>query len=289
MRSKIFMNTPKPTKALRLFHAVLALDFAYSLFNFCAYFSSRADNLSAAVYSLLHFVPLVALILLCANHHRIEEKPRLSLIKKCLIAYLAFDALLGLVTFRFNLPRFIGFLFYAKGWWFYIVYMIRYVQFDLAVNLALVVLYWVAFGFLLVEISSLIDRSQDSNDSEKTDGSALALPNADVSQKISPSFKIAVANMIVLVLQTVLNYYIYLYWEKISDGTTGMQAIGLAFLFIMLLAFKFMLSLPVLILSIIGIIQSNRKQNKSERYNRKALFINIICLVICEVEVFLWW
>ena len=95
--------------------------------------------------------------------------------------------------------------------------------------------------------------------------------------------------MIVLVLQTVLNYYIYLYWEKISDGTTGMQAIGLAFLFIMLLAFKFMLSLPVLILSIIGIIQSNRKQNKSERYNRKALFINIICLVICEVEVFLWW
>ena len=282
------MNTPKPTKALRLFLAVLTLDFAYSLFNFCAYFSSRSDNLSAAVYSLLHFVPLVALILLCANLHRIEEKPRLSLIKKCLIAYLAFDALLGLVTFRFNLPRFIGFLFYAKGWWFYIVYMIRYVQFDLAVNLALVVLYWVAFGFLLVEISSLIDRSQDSNDSEKTDGSALALPNADVSQKISPSFKIAVANMIVLVLQTAINFCIHLAWSENSSGS-GEHAIGMAFVMLLLMAAKFVFSLPVLVPAIVGIVTACRSKNKPLRHNQKGLRINIICLVICEVEVFLWW
>ena len=269
-------------KARNLFIAVLTCNFLYSAFNFCRGFSERENNLSFAAFSLLHLAPLVALIALCANLPKIEDRKKLSVIQKCLIAYLSADVILGLVTFSFSLPWYIGFPFYSKGWWFSIVYMIKYEQFQLAINLFLDALYWVAFGFLLVEISEAIDLKKESAPLENS------LSDEADKGKTSPSFKIAVAVLILLVLQSAFNFYIHLWWNENNNGT-GMQAIGLVFLALFLVAIKFVFSLPLLITAIVGIVKASRPKNKALKRNSKGLAINIACLVISEAQVFLWW
>ena len=165
--------------------------------------------------------------------------------------------------------------------------MIRYEQFHLAVGLALVVLYWVAFGFLLVEISDLIAPLSDENALEVT-----AVPensDAPAAQKTSSSFKIAVASMILLVMQTAITGAIMAGWSRAKVGTTGMQAIGLAFVALIVMAGKFVYSLPVLVLAIVGIVKARRPNNKPLTRNREGLWINIVCMVLSEVQMFLWW
>ena len=226
-------------------------------------------------------MPLVALLVICAKMQRIKDRARLSLLKNCLIAYLAADALLGLVTFRFSLPCFVGFLFYARGWWFYIVFLIRYGQFQLAVNLALDVLYWIAFGFLLVELSDLIEPLA-ANAAERGESAASG------GQKVSASFKIAVASMLLLALQTALNACLWRAWREIRSDS-GEHAVGVAFVALLLLAAKFLCSLPVLIPAIVGIVKACRQKNKALRYNRQGLWINSACLLASLAQVFLWW
>lgn len=54
----------KVKKIWILFLLVLAADFVQSGFNFVRYFSSREDDFSAVLFSLLHLIPLAALIAL---------------------------------------------------------------------------------------------------------------------------------------------------------------------------------------------------------------------------------
>ena len=259
-----------------LFLLVLTVDFAQSLFNFVRYFESREDNLSVALFSLLHFLPLVVLAALSRKVLKIEGKTRLSVIQKCLVAYLALDVILGLVAFQFSLPRPLGFLFYSKNWWFCIVYMICYEQYGLAVDLAIDIFYWVSYGVLLAGISAKVNPSESEIDLTEN------------GKKTSASFKIAVANMIFLAVLTALNYVIYLGFEENKKGT-GEHAIGMAFVALILIAAKFVFSLPNLILSVVGIVKSRAPVDKARKHSKYGLWINIACLVICEAEVFLWW
>lgn len=272
----------KEKKHAILFSLVLLIELADSLFNFIRYFKIRENNLSVALFSLLHFIPLVALIAISKKVQKIEDKKKLSIIQKCLASYLALDVILGLVTFKFALPRYIGFLFFSKNWWFCVVYIIRYGQFHLAVDLAIDALYWTAFGFLLADISKLSDTPKEAASLENE------LLDTSDKQKTSPSFKIAIASAVLLVFQTALNYCAVSVWNE-NNYATGMQAIGLAFLFFILVAAKILFFLPVLILAIVGIIKARRSKNKPLARNGAGLKINAACLAVGVLETFFWW
>lgn len=272
----------KEKKHTILFFLVLLIELADSLFNFIRYFKIRENNFSVALFSLLHFIPLVALIALSKKVQKIEDKKKLSIIQKCLVSYLAIDVILGLVAFKFALPRYIGFLFFSKNWWFCIVYIIRYGQFQLAVDLAIDALYWLAFGFLLADISKLSDTSKEAASLENE------LLDTRGKQKTSPSFKIAIACALLLVFQTALNYCAVSVWNE-NNYATGMQAIGLAFLFFILVAAKILFFLPVLIPAIVGIVKATLSKNKPLARNGAGLKINIACLAVGVLETFLWW
>ena len=266
-------------KPALFFLIVLILDASYSLFNFIRNFENEWDNLAVFIFLILHLIPLVVLIIVSQKIPKIEDKKKLSLIEKYLILYLSLDVFLGMVTYNFSLPRYIRFLFYSKRWLYDIVYMIRYQMYYLAADLILNVLYWISFAFLLKDISN---RWNLVPETEKE------IPEIEKKNKISPSFKISIANMIVLAFQTVLNFFIYHGYEDIKGGT-GEHALGMVFVAFFLIIAKFIFSLPTLVLSIIGIVKGNQQKNKDMKLNQKGLTINIVCLVICELQVWLWW
>lgn len=267
------------TKPALFFLIVLILDASYSLFNFIRNFENEWDNLAVFIFLILHLIPLIVLIIVSQKIPKIEDKKKLSLIEKYLILYLSLDVFLGLVTYNFSLPRYIKFLFYSKRWLYDIVYMIRYQMYYLAADLILNILYWISFAFLLKDISN---RWNLVPETEKE------IPEIEKKNKISPSFKISIANMIVLAFQTVLNFFIYHGYEDIKGGT-GEHALGMVFVAFFLIIAKFIFSLPTLVLSIIGIVKGNQQKNKDMKLNQKGLTINIVCLVICELQVWLWW
>jgi len=226
-----------------------------------------ASNVLPVFYLLRRLVPLIVLISLCTILPKIQRKKIQSRIKNFLFVYLIADILLGFVAYNFRLPSSIGFLFYSKNWLSNIVYSIQYEQIQFLLDLIPKILYWIAFGFLLAE-------------------------NKDLSQKnesnVSISFKLAIANLIVLVLQTGCNGFISNAWED-NLNCTGEHALGAAFVAILLIAIKIILALPVFILSLIGIFKAIRKKNKIRRNNQKGLAIHIACLVISGLQVFFWW
>lgn len=262
-------NISKPTL---FFLITLILDASYSLFNFIRYFKSREENLSLFISLILHLIPLIVLIIVSQKIQKIEDKKKLSLIEKYLILYLSLDVFLGLLTYNFSLPIYIRFLFYSKRWLYDIVYIIRYQMYYLAADLILNILYWISYAFLLKDISNRLHL----------------LPETEKKNKTSPSFKISIANMIVLTFETVLNFFIYLAFED-NKGGSGEHAIGMAFVALFLIGVKMIFSLPTLILSIIGILKGKQQKNKDMKLNQKGLTINIVCLVICELQVWLWW
>ena len=145
----------KKSIALWMFISVFILDFMYSLYNFIPGFANRDDNFSVSFISLLHLVPLVALIVICAFLPKIQKKTKLSAIKIGLIIYLSLDVIFGFIVLRFRFPKYFGFLFYSSSWLFDIVcIIIRYNFYRLAIDFALDVIYWDAFGFLLAESSN---------------------------------------------------------------------------------------------------------------------------------------
>lgn len=260
------------TKPALFFLITLILNASYSLFNFIRNFENEWDNLSVFIFLILHLIPLIVLIIVSQKIPKIEDKKKLSLIEKYLILYLSLDVFLGLVTYNFSLPIYISFLFYSKRWLYDIVYIIRYQMYYLAADLILNILYWISYAFLLKDISNRLHL----------------LPETEKKNKTSPSFKISIANMIVLTFETVLNFFIYLAFED-NKGGSGEHAIGMAFVALFLIGVKMIFSLPTLILSIIGILKGKQQKNKDMKLNQKGLTINIVCLVICELQVWLWW
>jgi len=266
----------KKSPALRLFIAVLILDFSYDLFNYIRFFDNREDKFSSILFSLLFLVPLVALILLCTRLPKIEDKRKLSVIKKCLIVYLAVSLYLGIISSATHVPFYIGFLFYSNNWCFFINQIFNYEQYELTVSLGIIILYWVAYGFLLSEISKRIKATEVLEDTANS-----------AEPKLAPSYKISIVNRIILVIQTLFDFAIFLGIQG-QKGTSGEHALGAAFVVLLLIFIKLIISIPVLILSIVGIIKAHRDKDKNYEKNDKAKTINIACLVISQLQVWLW-
>ena len=283
------------------FLITLILNVSYSLFNFIRYFENREENLSVFIFLILHLIPLMVLIIICQKIQKIEDKKKLSLIEKYLILYLSLDVFLGLVTYNFSLPSYISFLFYSKRWLYDIVYIIRYQMYYLAADLILNILYWISFAFLLKDISNrwnLVPETENEiPESEKKKGEEKWIIKEQIDNfgllPESPKTNIFTEAGIdfsnnQMTFETVLNFFIYLAFEE-NKGGSGEHAIGMAFLALFLIVVKFIFSLPTLILSIIGIVKGKQQKNKEMKLNQKGITINIVCLVICELQVWLWW
>ena len=152
-------------------------------------------------------------------------------------------------------------------------------MYYLAVDLILDTIYWISYAYLLKDISNRLHLLPETENE---------IPESEKKNKTSPSFKISIANMIILTFQTVLNFFIYLAFEE-NKGGSGEHAIGMAFVAFFLIGVKLIFSLPTLVLSIIGIVKGKQQKNKEMKLNQKGLTINIVCLVICELQVWLWW
>ena len=99
---------------------------------------------------------------------------------------------------------------------------------------------------------------------------------------------------IILSIQTVLNIIIALAMHDNMSGVSGEQAMGAAFVALILIVFKVFLDLillPAIPLSIAGIIKCNsKKEIEQDRKNRLlGKKINIVCLVIAVAELVLIW
>lgn len=113
--------------------------------------------------------------------------------------------------------------------------------------------------------------------------------------KTSTGYKLGIASMILLSVQTVLNIIIALAMHDNMSGVSGEQAIGSALVALFLIAIKVfqdLVLLPAIPLSIIGIVKcSSKKEKDQDRKNRLlGKKINIVCLVIAVAELlFIWY
>lgn len=258
-----------------LFLIILIIDATYSFINFILY----CENCGNFAFLFLHLIPLLALIFISQKIPKIENSKKLSRIKTGLIVYLSADILFGLIAYNFWIPMYIRVLFYSKNWCYNFLYTIFYQMHHLAFNLILNIFYWISYVFLLKDISSRIHSipTTDLQPSESED-----------TNKISSTFKISIVCIVVLIFQTILNSFIVTAFED-NQNDTGEHAIGMAFVALILIVGKFILSFPTILLSTIGIVKGSQKKNKGKRLNQNGFIINIACLVISELQVFFWW
>ena len=277
-------NQLQKNKNYSLFYIILAVaDFLYSIFNLIRHFLYTEFSLSMLFSSLgmriLYLLPLIALIILSKTVAEIEDSQKIMKIKKYVIIYLFACLIFGAVNYLIKVPFFISCLFYTSSWLFYLIYIIAYNQLYLIFSLVLDICFFV--------ISILFIK----NLGKRKDSYAEFMEGMG---KTSTGFKLGIANIIILSIQTVLNIIIALAMHDNMSGVSGEQAIGAAFLAFILIAFKLFLDLillPAIPLSIAGIVKCNSKKEIEQDRKKRLLGkkINIICLVIAVAELVLIW
>ena len=277
-------NQLQKNKNYSLFYIILAVaDFLYSIFNQIRHFLYTEFSFPILFSSLgkkiLYLLPLIAFIILSKKVAEIENSQKIMKIKKYVIIYLFACLIFGAVNYLIKVPFFISCLFYTNSWLFYLIYIIAYNQLYLIFSLVLDICFFV--------ISILFIK----NLGKRKDSYAEFMEGMG---KTSTGFKLGIANIIILSIQTVLNIIIALAMHDNMSGVSGEQAIGAAFLALILIVFKVFLDLiilPAIPLSIAGIVKCNsKKEIEQDRKNRLlGKKINIICLVIAVAELVLIW
>ncbi|MGN0750406.1 MAG: hypothetical protein ACI4LS_07965 [Treponema sp.] len=228
---------------------------------------------------ILYLLPLIAFIILSKRVSEIEDSQKIMKIKKYVIIYLCACLIFGAVNYLLKVPFFISCLFYTNSWLFYLIYIIAYNQLYLIFSLVLDICFFV--------ISILFIK----NLGKRKDSYAEFMEGMG---KTSTGFKLGIANIIILSIQTVLNIIIALAMHDNMSGVSGEQAMGAAFVALILIVFKVFLDLiilPAIPLSIAGIVKCNsKKEIDQDRKNRlPGKKINIVCLVIAVAELLLIW
>ena len=277
-------NQLQKNKTYSLFYIILAVaDFLYSIFNLIRHFLYTEFSLSMLFSSLgkriLYLLPLIAFIILSKKVAEIEDSQKIMKIKKYVIIYLFACLIFGAVNYLLKVPFFISCLFYTNSWLFYLIYIIAYNQLYLIFSLVLDICFFV--------ISILFIK----NLGKRKDSYAEFMEGMG---KTSTGFKLGIANIIILSIQTVLNIVIAISMHDNMSGVSGEQAMGAAFVALILIVFKVFLDLillPAIPISIAGIIKCNsKKEIEQDRKNRLlGKKINIVCLVIAVAELVLIW
>ena len=278
------MNNNKGKKIFFILYVILACaDFLYSIINQIRHLFYTEFSFSILFSSLgkkiLYLLPLITFIILSKKVAEIEDSQKIMKIKKYVIIYLCSCLIFGAVNYLIKVPFFISCLFYTNSWLFYLIYIIAYNQLHLIYSLVLDICFFV---ISILFIKSLGKRK--NSDAEFMEGMG----------KTSTGYKFGIANIILLSIQTVLNIVIAISMHEIMSGVSGEQAIGAAFVALILIVFKVFLDLillPAIPLSIAGIIKCNsKKEIEQDRKNRLlGKKINIVCLVIAVAELVLIW
>ena len=112
--------------------------------------------------------------------------------------------------------------------------------------------------------------------------------------KTSTGYKLGIANIILLSIQTEVNVIVAIVMHRNLSDTSGEHAIGTVFVAFILILFKLavdLIFLPVIPISIAGIVQCSSKKEIEQDRKKRLLGrkINIVCLVTAVSElVFLW-
>ena len=228
---------------------------------------------------ILYLLPLIAFIILSKRVSEIEDSQKIMKIKKYVIIYLCACLIFGAVNYLLKVPFFISCLFYTNSWLFYLIYIIAYNQLYLIFSLVLDICFFVISILFIKKLG----KKKDSY-AEFMEGMG----------KTSTGFKLGIANIIILSIQTALNIIIALAMHDNMSGVSGEQAMGAAFVALILIVFKVFLDLiilPAIPLSIAGIVKCNsKKEIEQDRKNRLlGKKINIVCLVIAVAELVLIW
>ena len=278
------MNNNKGKKIFFILYVILACaDFLYSIFNQIRHFLYTEFSFPILFSSLgkkiLYLLPLIAFIILSKTVSEIEDSQKIMKIKKYVIIYLCACLILGAVNYLLKVPFFISCLFYTSSWLFYLIYIIAYNQLHLIYSLVLDICFFV-ISILFIKT---LGKRKDSY-AEFMEGMG----------KTSTGFKLGIANIIILSIQTVLNIIIALAMHDNMSGVSGEQAMGAAFVALILIVFKVFLDLiilPAIPLSIAGIVKCNSKKEIEQDRKKRLLGkkINIVCLVIAVAELVLIW
>ena len=228
---------------------------------------------------ILYLLPLIAFIILSKRVSEIEDSQKIMKIKKYVIIYLFACLIFGAVNYLIKVPFFISCLFYTNSWLFYLIYIIAYNQLYLIYSLVLDICFFVISILFIKNLG----KRKDSYE-EFMEGMG----------KTSTGYKFGIASIVLLSIQTVLNIIIALAMHDNMSGVSGEQAMGAAFVALILIVFKVFLDLillPAIPLSIAGIIKCNsKKEIEQDRKNRLlGKKINIVCLVIAVAELLLIW
>lgn len=277
-------NQLQKNKNYSLFYIILAVaDFLYSIFNQIRHFLYTEFSFPILFSSLgkkiLYLLPLIAFIILSKKVAEIEDSQKIMKIKKYVIIYLCACLIFGALNYLLKVPFFISCLFYTSSWLFYLIYIIAYNQLHLIYSLVLDICFFV---ISILFIKSLGKR-KDSY-AEFMEGMG----------KTSTGYKFGIASIVLLSIQTVLNIIIALAMHDNMSGVSGEQAMGAAFVALILIVFKVFLDLiilPAIPLSIAGIVKCNSKKEIEQDRKKRLLGkkINIICLVIAVAELVLIW
>ena len=112
--------------------------------------------------------------------------------------------------------------------------------------------------------------------------------------KTSTGYKLGIANIILFSIQTGVNVIVAIVMHRKLSYTSGENAIGTAFVAFILILFKLavdLIFLPVIPISIAGIVKCSSKKEIEQDRKKRLLGrkINIVCLVTEVSElVFLW-
>ena len=276
------MNKPRIPKSTVAFCTVLALDFLYSLYNFLHVLRegdvTAGTALSWLALFALNALPLIALIVVSKKIPHITEQKTLSRVRAVLLVYFVLDILSNFlptgVSGIFRIP------FHSSSAFFYIRYIFGYRFFELIPHLALQIGYWAAFGGLLFEIRSQMNSLRNCENAENAEMADAKIAESDAGKKLAPSFKIAVASIILFALQSAFDCVLLQFLGNEISGTVGMQAIGTAVLYFLALALRAVYSLPLTVLAIVGIVKGVRAKNAPFRRLKCGIRINAVLLAL---------
>lgn len=273
-----------------LFYIILACaDFLYSTFNFVrislSYGFTVSELFSWLGRTVLFILPFIALVFISKKAVELEDAQKRLKIKKYMTIYLIASFVSGIVHFLLAnllncyIPIFPFCLFYTYSWVELLSMIIQHHFYKLLFSLFLDITFWV---ITIMFIKSL--NRKKTPEEEFNEGAG----------KTSTGYKLGIASLIFLTVQSVLNVILAVIMHENLSGVSGEQAIGAAFVAIILIIFKVFMNLilfPAIPLSIIGIVKCSSKKEKDQdrKYRRLGKKISIICLVIAVAElVFIW-
>lgn len=253
-------------------HSVLT---GFTVTEFFAYFGR----------AVLYMLPLVAFIFISKKTAEIENMEKHLKIKKYVTAYLIVSPVYGVWKYflnrlcNWNLPIFPSCLFYPSSWLSNLEMLIKYHFSSSIINLLFEICFMVISIMFIKNINKEIPPEEEFKEG---------------IGKTSAGFKVGIAGIAVLSIQTVLNILVAIVMHENMSYVSGEHVIGTAVLAFILIAVKVFIDLiflPAIPLSIIGLVKCNsKKEIEQDRKNRLlGKKINIACLVIASLELILFW